>query len=81
MWKDSKQDFALEFAVISRYVFLAATAGMSVDMTNDLADEFYYQFSRNTRNCSLELASGEVEQKRTKNCCLSFSLGMFKFFI
>lgn len=48
---------------------------------NGYKGNLIYQFSRNARNCSLEPASGEVEQKRTKNCCFSFSLGTFKFFI
>jgi len=46
MWKDSKQDFAFEFTIICRYVFLAAavltyqfTDGCSVEtpqFTNSL---------------------------------------------
>lgn len=50
-------------------------------LTKDYNRDQTYQFSRNARNCSLELASGEVEQKRMKNCCFSFSLGTFKFFM
>ena len=66
VWEDLKYDFALELTIVRRYVLLVAAGDVSAchSCNRDKA----YQLSRNARNCSFEPASGEVEQKRTKNC-------------